>query len=226
MKYILLALLCFFFSGGIVFASVLSDPENSFILLDIDDPVASRTYYGKLDNFPHTYQFHITATTTFSAQVAGVPQTNIILPALETEGDTEPKLAEEKVPDEYPDLSIILVKVERRGVSEVDRVRAESTVWTKMKQGNAGLKLVESAVLTAALAPGVYKLEVSAPENLSPYQLRINGGSEASYKELFMARSVFKTGWLSLLLQWRVYIPMLLIIGFWYGRTFKKKKHV
>ncbi len=209
-----------------MFASVLSEPDNSFILLDIDNASESETYYGRLNNFPHTYQFRVPEgeTVLFSAQVAGVPQVNVVREVPDNEASTAQEFTEKLVQEDTPDLSLILVKEERRGVSEIGRTRAESTTWTKMKRGDVGLPLQESTVLTAELETGVYKIEVSAPENVSPYQLRINGGARGSYKELFMARSVFDTGWLSLLFQWRIYIPLLLILGFWYWR--KQKKHV
>jgi len=196
----ILSTLCLLCVAGFAQAAVLSEPDNSFILLDIDEPAAAQTYYGQLDNFPHTYQFLVGESFNFSAYVAGT-------------GKNESEI----------DLSLILVKKVKRGVVEIDRKSSDDISWTTDYNAALGMSLVEGETLSATLEEGVYILEVSTPENNAPYQLVINGGDSVSYRELFMARSVFDESYLGILLTWRIFVPLLFIGGVWI--YIRKKKH-
>lgn len=205
-------------------AAVLSEPDSAFINIDIDDPSAKETYYGKLVNFPHTYQFHVSATTSFSAQVAGVPQINHSTLLMEDSETGEEQSVPHTIQEEFPDLSLILVKSKPRGVSEISRKRAEAGTWTDRHRGGIGFSMQEGELLVADIGPGVYMLEVSTPENLSPYRLEINGGASVTYRELLMVRSVFDGSMFSLLFVWRVYVPLLVLMALWWYWRKKKKQ--
>ncbi len=201
MKMICSTIVLFLMFSATVTASELSVQENQALPLTIDDPAAAETYYGVLTEGPYTYQFRVSGEPiTFSAQLSSVGR----------------EVAE-------ANLSLILVKNEKRGVSEIARRRAESAQWTVAYNAALGLSFIEGEVLEATLEEGVYKLEVSTPENLSPFRLAVNGGSKPSYTELFMVRDVFERSIFSTIRTARIALPLLLILGGWL--YIRKRKH-
>lgn len=180
-------------------------PETSFDLLTLSNPGGDELYYGELSHFPHTYQFLVTETMAFLAQVA-VP------------------------PDGNQETSLIVIKEERRGVSEVGRRTGKTETWEVSTDSVSRLDFVRSTPLVATLEPGVYRLEVSSPDNTGKYLLQINQQPELSYFEevsvIFKLHSFFGSGFLGTLVVPAVWIPLvvLLLIGcLWYWR--KQKSH-
>lgn len=191
----------FFACAAPATAALLSVQESQMLPLTIEEPSVSETYYGELSGGPYTYQFRISdEPVSFRAQVSSLGR-NI----------------------DEANLSLILVKSEKRGVSEIDRKRAESTQWTTRYNTALGLSFIEGEVLEAVLEEGVYTLEVSTPENISPFRLSINGGAKASYQELFMARDVLGGSVFSMVRTPRMAVPLLLILGLWF--YIRKRKH-
>jgi hypothetical protein len=187
---------------SIAHAAVVSESENTFTVFPITSPSVSETYYGVLNGFPHTYEFTVESIIEFEVLVS-----------------TAEKLVERD------DLSIIVIKEEKRGVSEIGRVTGKEAVWSTVFDQGLALTIREGTPLKSVLEEGVYRLEVSTPDNNQAYQLKLNGGSPSSYGELFIARSVFGFSYWGIVLVWQVYIPLLLIMGTLSIYWCKKRKH-
>lgn len=195
----ILPVLLLLVSVQIAHASVVSEPEDAFTVMSIADPSASETYYGVLNNFPHTYDFAVEDTLELEA----------VLATAELTGKDDR-------------LSVLVTRLEKRGVSESGRVTGNTATWTTYYNRVLALEMRESEPLRLTLSDGIYRLEVSSPENMHSYQLKLNGGSSVSYGELFNARKVFDRSTLSVLLSWKVFTPILLIVAGLY--LYKRKK--
>ena len=89
-------------------------------------------------------------------------------------------------------------------------------VWRAVTFANAPVK-------EFTLAPGTYRLEVSAPENNRGYRLVLGEGDASAIKELFMVRKVFDVGVLSMMLSpFFLGVFVLLGVGLFY---YKRKKY-
>jgi len=184
-----------------VSAATMSVPENSFTIFDVLEPSEPDTFYGQLSNFPHTYQFEVSEPIQFSAQL----ETHESVPA-------------------GTDLSLILVKKVKRGVEEIGRVNGRKIEWHKRRDNALAVNLSQGEEFNVELQPGSYKLEVSTPENISPYRLMLNKGARPSYNELFMIRNVFNLSKFGVLFSYYVYIPFLtLLVGLLYLKLRKSR---
>ena len=197
----IIALLFLFLAlTGSVYASVHSQQRNAFEIFPITDPSVPETYYGSLSGSPHTYQFLVQEKISFKAVLSTASKHSTA-----------------------DDLSLIIVKEEKRGVSEVGRVTGKDTDWNTNYSHSLALRFRESQSLDVELDSGVYRLEVSTPVNLRSYKLELNEGGRMSYKELFMARSIFDLSYLSVVFTIRVYVPLLILFAFIYYRKNKKR---
>jgi hypothetical protein len=182
------------------YAAVLSEQQTIFEVFQIENPAVSETYYGALTGTPHTYQFTLQQPTSFAAVLATSPKHSL-----------------------SDDLSLIIVKEEKRGVSEVGRVTGKDVAWNSVYEYSTALKLRESQALDVELEKGVYRLEVSTPSNQRAYKLTLNGGGKSSYDELFLARDIFGISIFGAVFAPRVYIPLLLLIAFLLYFKYKNK---
>jgi len=114
-------------------------------------------YLGLLAGDPHMYEFTIGETATLLLQVvqlsAGTP-----------------------IP-----FSLIAVRenTQNAGVVEVGRLRANDISWENSRDSKLGLTFAYSPTFEAEIGPGVYRVEVSTPENAGAYMLVI-GSEEVS----------------------------------------------
>jgi hypothetical protein len=160
-------------------------PAEKYELTDI----AGETIYGVLDNAPHTFTFAVTETTPFSMQVAMSPHLKI------------------------HDVSLILVKQEKRGVSEIGRSDTSQEQWQPKYDFLRALVLLWGQKQEYLLQPGIYTFEVSSPENNRGYRLVIGKGDTSLYKELRYARTVFEVDLLSILFSPLIFVPILAVLG-------------
>lgn len=123
----------------------------------IDSAISNQTQYlGLLAGDPHMYEFTIGVDTTLTLQVT------------QRAGDTP-------IP-----FSLIAVRenTQNAGVVEVGRLRAKDITWEEKRDSALGLTLAHSPTFEAEIGPGVYRVEVSTPENLGAYMLTV-GSIEA-----------------------------------------------
>ncbi len=118
----------------------------------IDDPSLSQAFYGKLTGYPHTYE--IRSKEPFELYV------QILLP--EIEGVSE-------------ELSGIVIKETgfRGRVSEVARLLGRDASWESFYEPWGGDYYRKGGELTQQVEAGVYRIEVSTPDNNTPYVLVI-----------------------------------------------------
>jgi len=171
-------------------AAFLHEPRNVSEIPKLET-ISGETIYGTLASFPHTFTFFVTEETPFSALVSM---------------DSA---------EEAHDVSFLLVKEEKRGVSEVGRLYGKEITWTKKYDVWRAVTFTQGEEFSATLEPGVYKLEVSSPNNDRGYRLVLGEGDSAVLKELSLTRRSFKVHPLSIFLSPFILIP--LIFGLLYG---------
>jgi hypothetical protein len=166
---------------------IVVEPQKASDVLTLDP--SSADLFGKLDGFPHTFEFDVTQA--------------LPLKAIVFVHDTE---------DQKNDASIIVVKKERRGVSEIGRTKAKEASWTASKDAVLVESFRQGGALEASLEPGSYILEVSSPNNDAKYRLAIGNphrGYFENIKALFQVKRLYDTSYLSAVLSPLLYIPFL-----------------
>jgi hypothetical protein len=181
-------------------------PKDQTIIIPIVEPEVSQEFFGRLAGFPHTFEFETAEKQAFKAEVY-------------VSDEVEQK----------DDASIIIVKKERRGVSEIGRTRIKEQSW----QSTYDALFVESfragGKLEAELQPGKYTLEVSSPNNDALYRLvlgteKVKRGYFSDVRALFEVKALFGHSKFGALLSPLIYIPLLLIITAGTAFFFYKKR--
>jgi hypothetical protein len=176
------------------FASPIVDIENEHSLKSIEKPHISQEFFGRLDDYPHTFTFDVEEPLVFRAAIAI-----------------------HDAADQKNDASIILVKKERRGVSEVGRTHSKESEWNEAYEPLWAETFRSGGSIESSLEPGTYILEVSAPNNDAAYQLSIGDTtSKRSYfhdlSTLFGMKSLYGTPFYSVLFSPLIYWPVLIFI--------------
>lgn len=193
MRSLLLALL-FFPLCVFAYTSVIADPANDKIVLPIANAEVPQEHFGKLLGFPHTFEFKVTEAMPFKAHIA-------VQDTLEQKND----------------ISIIVIKQERRGVSEVGRTRIKDQAWETQKDVLLAETFRSGGRLEAQLEPGMYKLEVSSPDNVGKYKLewgttKLKRSYFENVRVLFEVKSFLDSSPFSAFLSPLLYIPLLLLL--------------
>ncbi|MFM2381466.1 MAG: hypothetical protein RLZZ76_233 [Candidatus Parcubacteria bacterium] len=180
---------------ALAYESVIAKPADARVVLPIADATVSREFFGRLNDFPHTYEFEVKETIPYKAQV--FVQDDIL---------------------QKNDVSIIIVKAERRGVSEVGRTKAKEVSWESVKDRKFVESFRNGGALEGTLEPGWYKLEVSAPNNDAVYRLvwgtqKVKHGYFGSVRALFEVKAFLKHSRFGALLSPLLYIPLFIILG-------------
>lgn len=176
MKFLLTTLSALFSVGLFVqtaaaFEAVPVSPRIPYEAITIDSRIATmRSYLGELTGDPHMYEFTIGESQTLALKIK------------QKDGELLP-------------LSVIIVKARDndRGVREIGRVSGfASTSWQSVYDGVLGIPLIEGESFTAELEAGVYRVEVSTPENIGKYLLSI-GDMENKAGYFSSVASVYRT---------------------------------
>lgn len=199
MKTIFATLLFFVSFSSVTQAAFLHEPARVFDIPVLTN-VTAETIYGTLSGFPHTFIFTAIEETPFSMQVSMLGK------------------------EEFRDVSLILVKEEKRGVSEVGRLEGKKSEWIQDYNFARAVTFAEGSELTYVLEPGTYKFEVSSPENNRGYRLVLGEGDSSVFKELSMTREAFGISPLSLVFS--PYVFIFLLAGLFIGYRKYKKKYV
>jgi hypothetical protein len=175
-------------------ASVIAKPENPTIVLPLQGPGVPQEFFGQLSGFPHTFEFVVSEKMPFKAEVFA--------------RDAE---------EQKNDVSIIAIKEERRGVSEVGRTNAKAESWEVQKDTVLAEAFRRGGALESELEPGVYRLEVSAPNNDGAYRLvlgtsPIKRGYFANVGALFAVKQAYGSSLFSVFLSPLIYVPFLIIL--------------
>lgn len=125
-------------------------------------------YLGELTGDPHMYEFAIGTSTKLTL-------------ALAQEKGKEPSA-----------LSLIVVQQneDKGGVSEIGRL-ASDIIWQDREDKILGLSFSQSQDFVADLRPGVYRVEVSTPDNFGKYALIV--GEDVVVEDYFKTLSQIYT---------------------------------
>ena len=174
--------------------SVVAKPENAASVLPLYDVSAPQEFFGVLNDHPHTFEFAVQEAIDFKAAVLV--------------RDTQSQMN---------DASIILVKEERRGVSEIGRTKGKNEEWQTVKDPILVETFRKGGEITALLEGGVYRLEVSSPNNDAQYRLVLGTGAVSrgyaeNVRALFEVKQVYGSSLWSTLLSPLLYVPLLLVL--------------
>jgi hypothetical protein len=126
---------------------IFPTPQNYNDFTPIEKPTISTAYYGNLQDFPHTYELELTEPTKI--------YTELLVPGFVS----------------ATDRSVIIVKKERRGVTEVVRLNKKDEPWPSFYEFFGGDIYRRGPVYETQLEAGSYLLEVSTPDNEGKYVL-------------------------------------------------------
>lgn len=188
-------------------ASVVSSPEKASVVLNIEQIEVPQEYFGKLKGFPHTYEFVVGNALPFKATVFV--------------HDSEVQAT---------DASLIVVKEEKRGVSEVGRTKGKNEAWGQEYDSVLVESFKNGGYIESELQPGVYRLEVSSPNNDAAYRLvigtdKVSRGYFENIGVLFEVKSLLGSSKLSTLRSPLMYWPLglILILGGVYIYMYRRK---
>lgn len=157
MIYTMKSLLFFIFICLPTVASAQSvffaEPDTQHTVIPITKPTIEQRIYGELKHHPHTFEFVASEDMRLYAEVS-IPR-----------GSKYKK-------------SLIAIREEKRGVSEVGRVSHSKGEWHRVRDWTLGRFFETQHALEADITAGVYRIEVSSPENLGKYKLVV--GTESS----------------------------------------------
>lgn len=198
------------FLPALVFAyqSVIAKPSDARVVLPLVEIGEGQEFFGRLNDFPHTFEFEVKETLSYKAQVF---VTDDIL--------------------QKDDVSFIIVKAERRGVSEIGRTSAKDSSWEGVRSRMYAERFRSGGTLEGSLEPGWYKLEVSAPNNDGVYRLvwgtdGVSRGYFGNVRALFEVKAFLNHSRFGALLSPLIYVPLLLFVllaGLFYYKMRKPK---
>lgn len=170
----------------------IEDQNEVLIIEDITDV---QEFFGRLSDFPHTYEFIVNAPLPFEATVFV-----------------------HDVPAQVNDASLIVIKEEKRGVGEIGRTQGKNASWESERSTMLAESFRNGGEIKEVLQPGVYRLEVSSPNNDAVYRLQLGEGDPSyGYFEavgiLFKVKSLVGSSMLSTLHSPLVYWPLLVVFG-------------
>lgn len=186
-------------------------PYESMILTE--DLNTNIQYLGALQGDPHVYEFVVASTTDLNLKLI------------------QPTASDENL---IP-LSLIVVeeKNERGDVLEIGRLNHKNMQWQSVRHSILGMRLSHSRSFVATLDPGVYKVEISTPNNQGRYMLLIgeNLTTDASYfSDLIHVRVIqdfFGLSFFAMLKSSYVHYPLgIILLLFLIYKVWKRHKMI
>jgi len=184
------------------FVVVETDISRPYEVFPVERTLPNQTWYlGTLDNYPVMYEIRSEEPFTFTAQL--------------------------RQPTNRPaeSLSLLLIRNNDRGggVTEIARQNIAPSDWTRQRDSLLGMSFLTADQLQIDVIPGVYRLEVSSPNNLAQYMLSVGDEPiESGYFEQLgyvrQTQSYFGYSFLTMLRSSLVYYPIgiLLLLGAFY----------
>jgi len=180
-----------------------------------DNPEERTVRYGELVGYPHMYEFSTRKEMTLSLSVA-VPDNEEVQNI----------------------MSVIILSVQKDGsVVEVARLRAREASWESFYEPLGGDTYRRGGSFSASIQPGLYRVEVSTPDNAGSYVLFSGTESVSERKGYFASlQAVYalkvalgKSGF-TLIGSPLIYVPGLLsvlVVGMlWYVRSRGQNENV
>lgn len=175
-------------------ASVITAPADQHSVMHVERPQTGQEFFGKLTAFPHTYSFSLHETTRFAAHVY-----------MYASGGAK------------NDATMLLVKEERKGVSEIGRTDGKDAQWQETRDAILSMDFNDGGSIDTTLEAGSYRLEVSSPDNDALYRLVLNDGASASYfsalSTLFAVNTLVGAPAYTAFSSPLVYVPLLVLLA-------------
>lgn len=200
MKYIIGLASFFLLSVPTTYAHipVLIEQSSLHDITPIETPDISHAFYGTLNGFPHTYEIVSREPFTLFAEV--------LMPDI---GGIEKKVS-----------GIIIREVGESGrVAEVSRLLAKDASWESFYEPFGGDRYVRGTSYEGNLEAGVYRIEVSTPDNNQKYVLVVGKKEEMAgvgYFELVGriadVKAFFGKSRLLVIQSPFVYVPLILLM--------------
>lgn len=168
-------------------------------ITSITEPEHSRAFYGELTGFPHTYEIRAEKPFHLFAQ--------ILVPDIDSSKNNV--------------SGIIIREVEGSGrVTEVARFLAKDAKWDTVYEPFGGDSYRNGGVFEQDVDRGVYRIEVSTPDNVEKYVLVVGvveGQDDVGYFETIRRIAEIKTYFgkskLLTIQSPLVYVPLLILLG-------------
>ena len=197
---------------SLAFIAIETDQSQPYEIVPVEAPLGEARYFlGELEGFPIMYEVTAADPFTFTATVR------------QPAGQTQQP------------FSLIVIRQNDRGggVREIARMNQLPEDWSTVRDGEIGLSFTQSEAISKPVEPGIYRIEVSTPQNAGKYLLQI--GSEPAdtgyFAQLGAARTTqafFGYGIFSMLGSSLVFYPLgilLLLFGIYktwqYRHVFK-----
>ena len=153
MKFVLsVTFLCLLFNvtTAEAYDLYITDVEREYESVVIKPDSSSKEgHLGKLEGAPVMYEIEVTESYPLTLQLAqrhkGTPYALSLIVVRQNKGDG--------------------------GVAEVGRLNSDTEDWTIRKDSGLGVSFFESELFEAELDPGLYRVEVSTPDNKAHYLL-------------------------------------------------------
>ena len=189
-----------FVIGGVAYAHTpfLVSPSDVSDWTVVENPGVSKSFYGELTGFPHTYVIEIDETLDLFAR--------ILVPDIEK--------AQENV------SGIIVRNSEEEGrVVEIARLRAADAYWESEYEFFGGDSYRNGPEYRATVDHGFYRIEVSTPDNVGKYVLVVGTKEEReigyfeTLRRIAAIKTFFGKSELMVIQSPFVYVPLALFIG-------------
>jgi hypothetical protein len=215
MKYILgsLVFLVVGISPVSAYELAITEVERPYDVVAVEeDEGVGHAFLGELKDFPVMYEVNTDESITFMAQV---------------------RQPYSQATDLVP-FSLIVIRQndDGRGVTEVVRQRPSADDWTVVEDSVFGMTFWESEKLSATIGPGIYRIEISTPENQGRYMLMIGESEQSSgYFETLanvrMTQNFFGVSIFKMLTSSYVYYPIgIFLLLFVIHRTWKYRNSI
>jgi hypothetical protein len=195
-KTLLLVVLMFAASYTYAHVPVIVEQDTVLDLVSITKPEVSKTFYGALTNFPHTYQIQADASFRLKAE--------ILIP---------------DIPEAKHNISgIIIREIEGSGrVEEIARLSAGEASWESFYEPFGGDTYLRGPSFDAEVGGGVYRIEVSTPDNVEKYVLSVGFLEENDLgyitllQRIAAVKTFFNKSQFMVVQSPFVYVPLVLI---------------
>lgn len=195
------------------FSPVLPEITRPYEIVSLDDNLQStQDYLGELVDYPVMYE--ITAADPFPLNV-------LVRQPYREESEPAP-------------FSIIVIRKNDTGggVTEIMRMKSSISDWQVVEDTTLGLTLWQSAKLTKEVEAGVYRIEISTPENSGRYLLTFGQNVESSgyfntLSGIYATQQHFGYSMLHMFASYYVYIPfgiLLLVVVIYMTWRYRKSK--
>lgn len=189
---------------------IINDVSVPYEVKTIADINIKTEYLGDLKGDPHMYEFAVGEKTKLK-MVLMQENSDTIIP-----------------------FSLILVKQneDRGGVSEMGRLNGKNDDWQVVEDKILGLDFYQSTIFETELSTGIYRVEVSTPENFGKYALVMGEKVEkqgyfSKLIDIYAFQTFFGGSIFSTFKSTYVYYPfgtILILIAFYF--TWKKRNRI